>query len=101
MFDIPSPAADNLGMYSRVTSRNRRLDCHFCKNCGSRLIHKTDGEETLGVKGGCLVGLKREMLTKEGGVMHIWCKSAVVEIPEGVERCEEEPPEEAGSVPRE
>ena len=63
------------------------------------MVHKTDGEETLSVKGGCLVGLTREMMTAAGGrVAHIWCKSAVVEIPDGVERWEEEPPDEPGSV---
>jgi hypothetical protein len=101
MFDIPSPAAENLSIYSRVTLRNRRLDCYFCKNCGSRLVHRTDGEKTLCVKGGCLVGLTKEMMTQKGvpgGVSHIWCKSAVVEIPEGVERWEEEPPDEPESV---
>jgi hypothetical protein len=99
MFDIPSPEADNLGMYSRTTFRNRRLDCYFCKNCGSRLVHRTDGEETLSVKGGCLVGLTKDMMTEKGEVTHVWCKSAVVEIPDGVERWEEEPPDEPGSVP--
>jgi hypothetical protein len=91
MFDIPSPAAENLSVYSRVTFRNARLDCYFCKNCGSRLVHRTDGEKTLSLKGGCLVGLTKEMMT---GVSHIWCKSAVVEIPEGVDRWEEEPPDD-------
>ena len=90
-FNIPSPASENLGMYRRITLSNRALDCYFCKNCGSRVIHKTEGKETLSVKGGCLVGLNKEMLTKEGGVAHIRCMSAVVEIPDGVERWEEEP----------
>ena len=91
MFSIPPPAADNVGKYSRVTLRNRQVDCYFCKGCGSRLIHKSEGEKTLSVKGGCLVGLTKEMMTAKGGVIHIWCKNAVVEIPEGVEKWEEEP----------
>jgi hypothetical protein len=62
-------------------------------------VHRTDGEETLSVKGGCLIGLTKEMMTERGRVMHIWCKSAVVEIPEGVERWDEEPPDEPGRVP--
>jgi hypothetical protein len=101
MFDIPSPAADNLSMYSRITPQNRRLECYFCRNCGSRLIHKSPGEETLSVKGGCLVGLTKEMMTRTGGVAHIWCKSAVVEIPKGVESWEEEPPDKPGSASEE
>ena len=97
-FAIPT---DNVGLYSRVTSSGHRLDCYFCQTCGSRLVHKTEGKETLSVKGGCLVGLTKEMMTAKGGVRHIWCKRAVVEIPEGVERSEEEPPDKPGSVPGE
>lgn len=95
-FDIPSPAAEKLGMYSRTTFRNRRLDCYFCKNCGARLVHRTDGDKTLSVKGGCLVGLTKEMMAQQGRVLHIWCSSAVVDIPAGVERCDEEPGGEPG-----
>ena len=60
------------------------------------MIHKTEGDETLSVKGGCLMGLTKEMMTDKGGVVHIWCKRAVVEIPEGVERWEEEPADVPG-----
>lgn len=51
-------------------------------------MHKCEGERTVSVKGGCIRGLRLE------GVKHIWCKRAVVPIPEGVERFEEEPPHE-------
>ena len=43
----------------------------------------------LSVKAGCLEGLNREMMRK---AVHIWTKSAVIDIPEGVEQYEEEPP---------
>jgi hypothetical protein len=59
-------------------------------SCGSRLIHRTHGEDALSVKGGCLEGLSRQMMAK---AVHIWCKEAVMEIPAGVERWEEEPEE--------
>ena len=95
-FSVPSSAADHLGKYTRVTLSNRRLDCYFCKQCGARMIHKTEGDETLCVKGGCLMGLTKEMMTDKDGVVHIWCKRAVVEIPEGVERWEEEPADVPG-----
>ena len=64
-------------------------------------MHRADGEKTLSVKGGCLVGLTKEMVMGEGvpgGVSHIWCKRALVDIPEGVERWEEEPADKPGSV---
>jgi hypothetical protein len=43
------------------------------------------GMPTLGVKAGIVKGLDWK-----GGI-HIWCKRAVIDIPEGVERWEEEP----------
>lgn len=51
-------------------------------------MHKEEGEENVSVKGGCIRGLDLK------AVKHIWCKRAVVPIPEGVERFEEEPPQE-------
>lgn len=52
-----------------------------------------EGEEKvakmLSVKAGCLDGLSKTMMRK---AIHIWTKSAVVDIPEGVEQYEEEPP---------
>ncbi len=46
-------------------------------------------EKMLSVKAGCLDGLSKEMMRK---AVHIWTRSAVVDIPEGAERYEEEPP---------
>jgi len=51
----------------------------------------TQEGKTVSVKGGCLEGLTKEMLKK---AVHIWTKTALVEIPEGVEQFEEEPPGE-------
>ncbi|KAF1848682.1 uncharacterized protein K460DRAFT_279440 [Cucurbitaria berberidis CBS 394.84] len=63
--------------------------CYFCKGCGSRIIHANiveDGHpKTVSVKGGLLEDLDWT------GAVHIWCKRAVVPIPEGVERWEAEP----------
>lgn len=63
------------------------------------MIHRTEGDETLTVKGGCLVGLTKEMMTTGKGVMHIWTKSAVVDVPEDVEQWEEEPKDDPGEAP--
>jgi hypothetical protein len=90
-FTISSPSPGALSVYTRHTLSNRKLDCYFCAKCGSRLMHKTEGEAELSVKAGCLEGLD---LRGERGrkAVHIWTKEAVVDIPEGVERYEEEPP---------
>jgi len=82
--DINSP----IGAYTRKTLNNRDLECLFCQSCGSRLIHRARGEQTLSVKGGCLLNLTKEMMSK---AVHIWCKEAIIEIPSGVERWDEEP----------
>ena len=97
-FDIQkfAPNADAIAIYSRPNPTGR-TDGYFCTKCGSRLTHVhvevSDGEEKVGkmlsVKAGCLDGLSKAMMRK---AVHIWTKSAVVDIPEGVEQHEEEPP---------
>lgn len=69
------------------TGSGRTKECYFCRACGSRIMH--GGADYVAVKGGCLVALDRDMLR---GAMHIWTKSAVVPIPDGVESYPEEPP---------
>ena len=51
-------------------------------------MHRVRGEETLSVKAGCLEGLSKEMMRD---AEHIWCKEAVIDIPEGARQWEEEP----------
>jgi hypothetical protein len=67
----------------------RKQQCHFCNKCGSRIVHAhiVEGGEppTVAVKGGLLEGLDWS------NAMHIYCRSAVVPIPEGVKRWEAEP----------
>lgn len=48
-------------------------------------MHKRDADERLSVKAGCLEGFDMK------GAVHIWCKEAIMEIPSGVERYQEEP----------
>jgi hypothetical protein len=98
-FDIqqfaPQPGA--IAKYSRPNPTGR-TEGFFCTKCGSRLVHvhvseAENGDERvadmLSVKAGCLEGLSKEMMRK---AVHIWTKSAVVDVPEGVEQYEEEPP---------
>lgn len=86
-FDMNPSDPSNVGIYSRQTLSGRKLDCYFCRRCGSRLIHKCEGEEKLGVKGGCLSGLSLKDAT------HIWCKEAITAIPAGARSFSEEPVE--------
>ena len=80
-FDFPP----GLSCFSRPARAGKAMKCYFCPRCGSRLVHAVDGEQTVRIKGGCIDGLD---WTK---AIHIWCKRAVVPIPEGVERWEEDP----------
>jgi hypothetical protein len=55
-------------------------------------MHWDEGSQTVCVKGGCVKGLDYS------GAAHIWTRSAVVKIPEGVERWEMEPDDDDDSV---
>jgi hypothetical protein len=77
--------------YVQQADSGRKKRCYFCNKCGSRIIHARiveGGEpETVSVKGGLLEGLDWS------GGTHIFCRSAVVPIPEGMERYDGEPPQ--------
>ncbi|KAF2646469.1 hypothetical protein P280DRAFT_11966 [Massarina eburnea CBS 473.64] len=79
----------NVAYFSRTCDSGRQQICYFCKNCGSRILHAhvaEDGDpKVVAVKGGLLEGLDWK------GAMHIYTRSAVVPIPEGVESCEAGP----------
>ncbi|CBY01972.1 similar to glutathione-dependent formaldehyde-activating GFA [Plenodomus lingam JN3] len=79
----------NVSHFVRQCDSGRRQNCYFCSTCGSRILHAQIIEggypEVVAVKGGLLEGLDWK------GAMHIFCKSAVVPIPDGVKRWEAEP----------
>ncbi|KAK0657238.1 glutathione-dependent formaldehyde-activating [Cercophora newfieldiana] len=81
-FEIPDTTL--LSCYTRSTSNGQTLNCYFCKQCGTRLIHATPGKNVVSVKGGCIDGLDWK------AAIHIWTKSAMVPIPEGSETHSEE-----------
>lgn len=91
-FELPRSTTDRLGVYVRPTDSGKTLRCLFCKTCGSRMLHLTDGGRTISVKGGALKDLGKGRLELANAV-HIWCKRALVPIPEGAEQYDEEPPE--------
>ncbi|KAJ5924334.1 hypothetical protein N7466_008521 [Penicillium verhagenii] len=99
-FELPEHLSHLVGTYTRITLRGRHMQCLFCKSCGARIMHlihdtapvpgeKPKSTSTANVKGGCLEGLDKEMMK---GIVHIWTKHAIVEIPEGAEKWDEAPP---------
>lgn len=72
------------------------MDCYFCKTCGVRTMHRVreangEGRDTCIIKGGVLKGLNYK------GAGHMYVRSAVVEIPAGVQWWETSPaPESRG-----
>lgn len=92
-FDLDPPYPGAIAIYSRPNPHGR-TDGYFCTKCGSRLIHRPvshagEPAKVVSVKSGCLDGMTKEMLR---AAVHIWTKSAIVDIPEGVEQYAAEPP---------
>lgn len=79
------PQSEYLGCWTKYDAEEGDFHHFFCKNCGSRLVH-TDGKTESFVKGGCIVGLTKEMLSKAA---HIWTKRGVVDIPPAAEQYKE------------
>jgi hypothetical protein len=75
--------------WSRPTDSGKRLDCHFCPDCGSRLFHTSTGSATVSVKGDSL-----DVPPDLAGAIHIWTarKLAGVTIPAGATQFPGEPP---------
>lgn len=88
-FSLPSDNPSISVYDNRATSSGKLAKCYFCNKCGSRIIHDR-GLDRVSVKGGLLEGLKWD------GAVHIWTKSAVVPIPEGVESWEGDTPRGTG-----
>ncbi|KAL2151725.1 hypothetical protein VTH82DRAFT_6823 [Thermothelomyces myriococcoides] len=90
LFPLSDDLASKLSVWTRPTDKGNTMDCYFCKVCGSRVMHRIrdpDGteRETVSIKGGLVEGLQWK------NAAHIFTRSAVVNIPEGVERWEAEP----------
>jgi hypothetical protein len=79
-----------LSVYTHKTLSYRNLDCYFCNRCGSRLMHKCEGDSTVSAKAGCLESFDLRG-SKGKTAVHIWIKEAIVDIPEGAEAYEREP----------
>ncbi|KAK0668368.1 putative glutathione-dependent formaldehyde-activating enzyme protein [Cercophora samala] len=94
-FTVPDAIRPKLSKWTRPTKEGRTMDCYFCTECGARIYHQireADGtlRSTVSVKGGVVQGLDWK------GAKHIYTRSAVVEIPEGVERFDGAPGEMVG-----
>ena len=91
-FTIPEPHEGAIAVYSRPNTQGF-TNGYFCTKCGARLMHVStdkDGKpaDMCSVKSGCLDAITKEDMRK---AVHIWTKSAIIDIPEGVEAYEEEP----------
>lgn len=80
LFPLSRDLEAKLGLYTRRTDRGGLMDCYFCSACGSRLFHRIRDASgaprgTVSIKGGCVEGLRWE------GGMHIYVRSAVMDIP--------------------
>lgn len=105
------PLSGNISTYTRPNP-NGVTKGYFCTNCGSRIYHQHIDKQgtvsdSVSVKAGCLKDLSKEMMRgavsfggpgdganvlTQGSKVHIWTRNAVIDIPEGVETHEEEPP---------
>ncbi|KAF2196698.1 hypothetical protein GQ43DRAFT_243100 [Delitschia confertaspora ATCC 74209] len=80
---------DAVSSFIRTCDSGNKQFCYFCSKCGTRLLHAqvVDGGEpkVVAVKGGVLEGIDWSK------AWHIYCRSAVVSIPDGVQRFETGP----------
>lgn len=83
------PESEFVTHYDQLCDSGRTKRCFFCKACGSRIMHMRILEkgtpDVVSIKAGLI-----ENLNWTGGI-HIFCRSAVVPIPEGARRFEAEP----------
>jgi len=86
-FDFPK---EGLQVFTRLCDSGRTTDCYFCTSCGSRLMHISRGGKFITVKGGTIQDLPE--LDFWNKATHIYTRTALVPIPEGVDRYEAEPP---------
>lgn len=84
--DPDNPA---LSFFERQCDSGNRQNCYFCNKCGTRILHaqiiEGGNPPVVAVKGGTLEGLDWT------GAKHIYCRSAVVPIPDRVDRWEADP----------
>jgi hypothetical protein len=85
--NLPQEVKDRLQLFTHPTDSGNTMHCYFCPKCGVRLYqsaYKPDGTQIpmVAVKAGCVEGLEWK------NPLHIWTKSSVVAIPDGVEQYE-------------
>jgi hypothetical protein len=92
LFPLAPDLAAKLKVWTRPTDAGNSMDCYFCPECGVRLMHRVknaDGSwrQTISLKGGVLEDLD----WSTAGAKHIFCRSAVVDLPDDAEKWEAEP----------
>ncbi|CAI7613144.1 unnamed protein product [Penicillium bialowiezense] len=85
-FELPNELAALASSYTRTTIKGREMECLFCKNCGARLFHRfkdvvpEPGEQPV-------------FSAITNTAVHIWCEEAIIDIPDGVEKWDQAPPQ--------
>ncbi|KZL73245.1 glutathione-dependent formaldehyde-activating enzyme [Colletotrichum incanum] len=91
LFPLPEDLKSKLQIWTRPTKGGGHMDCYFCRVCGSRVFHRAHDKNgtpkrTVSIKGGLIAGIDMD----QG--KHIWTSSAVVRIPDDVQRWDGSPP---------
>jgi hypothetical protein len=90
LFPLSDELKEKLKVWKRPAESGNTVECYFCPKCGVRLIHRgilKDGtpKDVISIKGGVVKGLDWK-----GGI-HVFVRSALVEIPADAEKWEAEP----------
>ena len=91
LFPLTPDLQSKLATFTRPTDSGNTMHCYFCPKCGVRILHAShnpDGtmREVVAFKAGCVDGLDWD------GARHIFTRSAVVKLPDNVEKYEAMPP---------
>ena len=83
--------ASKLACFTRPTDTGNTMHCYFCPQCGVRIFHVSyfpDGRyrHMVSFKAGCIDGLDWS------GAIHIFAKSAVINIPQDCKKYDTMPP---------
>jgi hypothetical protein len=93
-FPIPTNSPDTVGLFTSSASDNGNvIDGYFCKTCGNRLAHQARGrgKDWASLSAARIVGFGWEAFADKEKTIHVWTSKAIVPIPEGVRKFEEQP----------
>jgi hypothetical protein len=96
LFDFATAASspEIVGLFTSSASENGNvIDGYFCKTCGNRLAHaaRGRGKEWVSLSAARIIGFDWKAFGDTEKTIHVWTSKALVPIPEGVRRFEEQP----------